>query len=73
MDIYNKLREERLQKEKESLLKKNSLEKQLKKLEARQEELRKVALTALDPAFVRRQLDKCEAEKKQINQLLSDL
>lgn len=73
MDIYNKLREEKLQKEKENELKKESLEKQLKKIELKQKELRAIILTALDPAFVRRQLDKCEAEKKQINQLLSNL
>lgn len=73
MNIHERLRTEQQQKEKEKELKRSSLEKQLKKLELRQKDLRSVALTALDPAFVRRQLDKCEEEKKQINQLLADL
>lgn len=73
MDFYEKLRAEQLQNEKEKQLKRSSLEKQLHKLETRQKELRGVALTALDPAFVRRQLDKCEEEIKQINQVLSSL
>lgn len=73
MNPYDKLRQDELQKEKENAIKRSSLEKKLQKLEAQQKELRKVALTALDPAFVRRQLDKCEEEKTQITRMLSDL
>ena len=73
MDVYERLRQEKLQKEKENAMKRSSLEKQLHKVELRQQELRGVALTALDPAFVRRQLDKCEEEKKQITRMLADL
>lgn len=73
MNPYDKLRQDQLQKEKENAIKRSSLEKKLVKLEAQQKELRKVALTALDPAFVRRQLDKCEEEKRQITRMLSDL
>lgn len=73
MNPYDKLRQDELQKKKEKEMKRNSLEKKLLKLENQQKELRKVALTALDPAFVRRQLDKCEEEKKQITRMLSDL
>lgn len=73
MNPYDKLRQDELQKEKENAIKRSSLEKKLQKLENQQKELRKVALTALDPAFVRRQLDKCEEEKTQITRMLSDL
>jgi hypothetical protein len=73
MNPYDKLRQDELQKEKENAIKRSSLEKKLLKLENQQKELRKVALTALDPAFVRRQLDKCEEEKRQITRMLSDL
>ena len=73
MNPYDKLRQDEMQKEKEKEMKRSSLEKKLLKLENQQKELRKVALTALDPAFVRRQLDKCEEEKKQITRMLSDL
>lgn len=73
MNPYDKLRQDELQQKKEKEMKRNSLEKKLLKLENQQKELRKVALTALDPAFVRRQLDKCEEEKKQITRMLSDL
>lgn len=73
MNPYDKLRQDELQKEKENALKRSSLEKQLHKIELRQQELRSVALTALDPAFVRRQLDKCDEEKKQITRMLADL
>lgn len=73
MNPYDKLRQDQLQKEKENAIKRSSLEKKLVKLEAQQKELRKVALTSLDPAFVRRQLDKCEEEKRQITRILSDL
>lgn len=73
MNIYEKLRTEQQQKDKEREMKRTSLEKKLNKIEARQKELRGIVLNSLDPAFVRRELDKCEAEKKQINQLLSNL
>lgn len=73
MNPYDKLKQDELQKEKENAIKRSSLEKKLQKLENQQKELRKVALTALDPAFVRRQLDKCEEEKRQITRMLSDL
>lgn len=73
MNVHEKLKQDQLQHEKEKELKRTSLEKKLLKLEAQQKELRAVALNALDPAFVRRQLDKCDEEKKKITRLLADL
>ena len=68
---YNDYLEERRQKEKEKLAKKNSLEKQLKMWQNRQTELRKIGISAIDQAFVRRQLDKCSDEINRINAILS--
>lgn len=73
MNIHERLRQDQLQQEKEKALKRTSLEKKLHKLEAQQKELRTAALNSLDPAFVRRQLDRCEEEKKRITRLLADL
>lgn len=73
MNPYEQLAKDRAEKEKEKQAKTLSLEKQLKQWEARQKELRAVALTALDPAFVRRQLDRCSEEIKRINQILSTM
>jgi len=71
MNIHERLRSEEEQRQKERELKTKSLEKQLKMWEARQKELRSVGVAALDPAFVRRQLDKCSEEIKRINELLA--
>lgn len=73
MDFYEKLAQERRQKEQEKKLKTASLEKQLKMWQARQDELRKVGSAAIDPAFVRRQLDKCDEEIAKINRIISTL
>lgn len=66
MNPHEKLAKEKADKEK-------SLNKQLKVVEARIKELRNVALTTLDPAFVRRNLDKYTAERKRITDLLSKI
>lgn len=73
MDVYQKLNEEAKQKAKEKEAKQLTLEKQLKVWKARQAELRKVGPSAIDPAFVRRQLDKCDKEIERINQVLNSL
>ena len=73
MDVYRKLNEEAQQKAKEKEAKQLSLEKQLKVWKARQAELRKVGPSAIDPAFVRRQLDKCDKEIERLNQILNSL
>ena len=73
MNIYERLRSEEEQKRREKELKKASLEKQLKSLETQQKELRNVSATSLDPAFVRRRLDKCSEEITRINRILADL
>ena len=58
MNIHDTLRyrEEQLQKEKEA--KKANLEKQLNMWTKRRDELRKVGPSAIDPAFIRRSIDK---------------
>ena len=73
MDYYAKMAEERKKREEEKKAKTLSLEKQLKMWKARQEELRKIGNSAIDPAFVRRQLDKCDAEISKINRIISTL
>lgn len=73
MNIHEYLNNEQLQKQREKDLKKASLEKQLKMWQNRQSELRQFGSTAIDPAFVRRQLDKCEKEITKINQIISTL
>jgi hypothetical protein len=70
---YNDYIEEQRQREKEKLAKKNSLERQLKMWKNRQAELRKVGISAIDPAFVRRQMDKCSDEINRINAILSSI
>lgn len=73
MDVHNKLKQEAEQKQKEKEAKTKSLEKQLKMWEARLKELRNVGSSALDPAFVRRQADKCSEEITRINRIISTL
>ena len=73
MDYYAKMAEERKKREEEKKAKTLSLEKQLKMWKARQEEVRKIGNSAIDPAFVRRQLDKCDAEISKINRIISTL
>jgi len=73
MNIHEYLNNEQLQKQREKDLKKASLEKQLKMWQTRQTELRQFGSTAIDTAFVRRQLDKCEKEITKINQIISTL
>jgi len=73
MDYYAKIAEERKKREEEKKAKTLSLEKQLKMWKARQEELRKIGNAAIDPVFVRRQLDKCDAEISRINHIISTL
>ena len=70
---YNDYLEAKRQQEKEKLAKKNSLERQLKMWQNRQTELRKIGISAIDPAFVRRQLDKCSDEINRINAILSSI
>lgn len=70
---YNKILEERRQKEMEKKAKQSSLERQLKMWKTRQAELRNVALTALDPEFVKKQLAKCDSEIEKINRIISTL
>ena len=73
MDYYAKMAEERKKREEDKKAKTLSLEKQLKMWKARQEELRKIGSSAIDPVFVRRQLDKCDAEISKINRIISTL
>lgn len=73
MNPYEQMKKDKAAEDKEKMAKTLSLEKQLKQWQARQKELRGVALTALDPAFVRRQLDKCDKEITKINQILSTI
>lgn len=70
MNIHDTLRyrEQQLQKEKEA--KKANLEKQLKMWEKRREELRKIGHSAIDPAFIRRSIDKCSNEIDKILKML---
>ena len=69
MDTYNV--QKKLDEEKE--FKRHSLEKQYHQWETRRAELRKVSLTALDPAFVRRNIDKCSAEMERISKLIESI
>lgn len=48
----------------------NSLERQRSMWEKRRNELRKVGVAALDPAFIRRNIDKCNKEIEKIDKLL---
>lgn len=73
MTPYEKIEEEKRQKEEDKRVRTASLEKQLKTWKARQTELRKTGSTALDPGFIRRQLAKCDAEIKRINDILAGL
>lgn len=68
---YLKSKDQQAQEEKEA--KQQSLEKQLKMWRSRLDELRKVGSSALDPAFIRRQCDKCTAEIDKIVNILSKL
>lgn len=70
MNIHDSLRyrEQQLQKEKDA--KKANLEKQLKMWTKRRDELRKVGSSAIDPAFIRRSIDKCSNEIDKILKML---
>lgn len=73
MNIHERIAQEVEAKQQEKAFKKTSLEKQLKTWQNRQAELRKIGISALDQAFLRRQLDKCSQEITRINQILSTL
>ena len=73
MNPYEVIAKEREAKERAKADKIVSLERQLKVWKTRQKELRYAYSNALDPEFVRRQLDKCDNEIKKINDMLSVL
>lgn len=73
MNIHERLQNEEAQKAREKDLKQASLEKQYKMWEKRRNELRKIGPSAIDPAFVRRNIDKCSEEMERITKILSTL
>lgn len=73
MNIHERLEAETAQKAKDRDLKQASLEKEYKMWEKRRDELRKVGVSAIDPAFVRRNIDKCNAEMERITKILSTI
>lgn len=73
MNIHERLKSETEQKARERDLKQASLEKEYKMWEKRRNELRKIGPSAIDPAFVRRNIDKCSAEMERITRILSTI
>lgn len=69
-DIYSHLKAKQLQEDQERALQKAKLEKELAKLTKRRDELRKIGSSAIDPAFVRRSIDKCSNEIDKILKML---
>ena len=72
-DTYDKVMQEKFRREEEQRDRIMSLEKQLKVWKTRQAELRQNYISALDKAFVRRNLDKCDKEIQKINEVLAKI
>ncbi len=73
MNPYEKIAAEKQLREEENKARILSLEKQLKVWQERQKELRQNYVSALDKAFVRRNLDKCDKEIQKINEVLAKI
>ena len=73
MNPYEALSKDKAQREEEKRNKMMSLERQLQMWERRRSELRQVGNSALDPNFVRHNIEKCSKEIERITETLSKL